>query len=120
MLGDETMLAEFGVPVDSWNRHATTYKGLLRRRDLPGNPKELADLRAADIAEWERSAAVDDGVQGIDHIVDHARIRRMGSGCACMLPGGATRVQKVRTALVKRSREIDLALANARADTGKV
>lgn len=121
MEGDEPMLHEFGVPVDAWNSKATTYKGLVRRTDLPGNVAELEKLRAQDIAEWETQAIDDDGVEDHGHVPEHAAIARMGSTCICRVSsGGATRRQLARTAAVKRSMAIDAALINARIDAGVV
>ncbi|TFD80365.1 DUF5906 domain-containing protein [Cryobacterium fucosi] len=116
MLGEEPMLHGYGVPSDSWNNKAKTYKGLQRRTSLPGSLQELTDLQARDNADWERRAVEDDGVVDPAHVRDHARIRRMGSGCTCPPRGGATKPQPALTAAVKRSRAIGLALVNAQAD----
>ncbi|WP_104129703.1 DUF5906 domain-containing protein [Cryobacterium sp. N21] len=116
MLGEEPMLREYGVPSDSWNNKATTFKGLQRRTSLPASVQELSHLLASDIADWQRRAIEDDGVSDPTHVPEHARIRRMGSGCSCPSKGGATKPQLARAAAVNRSKAIVVAFENARAD----
>ena len=116
MLGEEPMLIGYGVPSDSWNNKAKTYKGLQRRTSLPGSIQELTDLQARDNTEWARRAVEDDGVVDPTHVRDHAKVRRTGSSCTCPPRGGATKSQPVLTTAVRRSQAIDLALMNAHED----
>ena len=41
--GEEPMLQEYGVPSDSWNHKAATYKGLQRRTLMPGGVQDLSE-----------------------------------------------------------------------------
>jgi len=116
MLGEEPKLHEYGVPSNSWNDKAATYKGLQRRTELPRSFQELSQLQANDIADWVRRASEDDGVSDPNHLLEHAEVRRTGSKCVCPSQGGATKTQLALTAAVNRSTKINVALANARVD----
>jgi putative DNA primase/helicase len=75
---------------------------------------DVERLVAEELEWWQKQAVEEDGVTRLDHVAEHALIRRLGTSCKCP-PRSGTGHQRAYSADVhQRSRHLDVALLEAR------
>lgn len=81
---------------------------------------EVERLHAEEATWWEQQAVDVDGVTDLNHVREHAKIRRLGSSCTCP-PSSRTGPQNAYPAdILQRSRNLDAAFSDTHEDRDDV